>query len=192
MAANGTISIGAQRMILNPGRRTAEQGDRGKRRIAHMRARRKQRAHDSGLASAKRKALVSHAKQAAANYRKQPGNYHYLAGGKANLVYLKPTPRDWRSDCSQFVASVYKDAGLPSPGDVAHEWVNTWAIDRKGTVTSHPKPGDLGLYGAKGNPHHVEMYIGETSCMFIGHGSAPIDAVTPGLPSYYVTFDFLK
>jgi len=191
IVSQGEVPIGVQRMILSPGKRTDRQKSLGKRRVAAMRAMRKRRVRDAGSESAKRRAICSRAKQAAANYRREPAAYHYLAGGTANTVYLRPTPRHWRSDCSQFAAAVYKDAGLPSPGDVSYEWVNTWAIDRKGRVTKHPKPGDLGLYGPKGNPHHVEVYIGEPGCMFIGHGSPPIDSVTPGLPSYYVTFDFL-
>lgn len=189
MIRNREVPIGVQRMILNPGRRSQQQVARGKARIADLRRRRAGRAHRT-LSDARRR-VVANAKRAAANYRARPGVYHYLAGGKPNLVYLEPTARDWRSDCSQFVASVYADAGLPSPGDTPHLWVNTWAIDRRGTVTKHPRPGDLGLYGAPGNPRHVELYIGEDDCMFIGHGTQPIDSRTPGLPNYYVTYDFL-
>ena len=188
---DGRVSIGVQRMIRNPGRRSERQMTLGRRRLAAMHKQRKAREQMSSKVSPQRQAVVSRAKQAAVNYRRQPGAYHYLAGGKANLVYLRPTPRAWRSDCSQFVSSVYKDAGMPSPGDVAYQWVNTWAIDREGRVTNRPQPGDLGLYGPKGNPHHVELYVGEPGCMFIGHGSPPIDSLTPGLPSYYVTYDFL-
>jgi hypothetical protein len=39
----GTVPVGVQRMILNPGRRTAEQRRRGEARVAHMRAARKRR-----------------------------------------------------------------------------------------------------------------------------------------------------
>lgn len=187
----GEVPVGVQGMILNPGKRNAAQRERGEVRVAHMRAARKRRAAAAHSVSNKRQAVVKRAKEAAANYRRSPGSYHYLAGGRANVVFLKPTPRDWRSDCSQFAASVYKDVGLPSPGDVDYPWVNTWAIDRHGVVTHKPRPGDLGLYGPKGNPHHVEIYIGEPGTMFIGHGSPPIDSVTPGLPTYYVTFPFL-
>lgn len=187
----GEVPVGVQRMILNPGKRNADQRHRGEVRVAHIRAARKRRARSADHVSSKRQVIVARALQAADNYRANPAAYHYLAGGKANTVYLKPTPRDWRSDCSQFVAAVYKDAGVPSPGDVAYEWVNTWAIDRRGTFTLKPRPADLGLYGPKGNPHHVELFVGRPGRMFVGHGSPPIDSVTPGLPSYYVTFPFL-
>ena len=114
----GEIPIGVQRMIRNPGRRTDEQKALGKKRVAHMLAARKQRAAAAAQAGSARKRVVQLAQQAAANYRAQPGAYHYLAGGKANAVCLEPTPSDWRSDCSQFVAAVYKEAGLPSPATV--------------------------------------------------------------------------
>jgi cell wall-associated NlpC family hydrolase len=187
------VPVGVANMIRNPGRRSEEQMARGKRRIAHMRAQRKQRAEAAAKATGARRAVCEHAKKAAANYRANPRAYHYLAGGKPNLVYLKPTASGWRSDCSQFVAAVYKDCGLPSPGDVAHQWVNTTAMERspRARVTAHPKPGDLGMYGAHGKTHHVELYVGQPGCEFIGHGSPPIDSMTPGRPSFYLTFDFL-
>lgn len=187
MEAKRIVPIGVARMIRNPGKRSDAQKTLGRRRIAT----RNRKARERAKAGGHRRAICQHAKAAAQNYRAQPGAYHYLAGGKANVVYLRPTPREWRSDCSQFVGSVYKDCGLPSPGDVAHEWVNTWAIERRGRVTQNPRPGDCGMYGPRGNPHHVELYIGEPGCEFIGHGSPPIDSQTPGRPDFYITFDFL-
>jgi cell wall-associated NlpC family hydrolase len=187
------VPVGVTNMIRNPGRRSPEQMERGKKRIAHMRSQRKQRAKEAAQAKGARRAVCEHAKQAAANYRANPRAYHYLAGGSANLVYLKPTPTSFRSDCSQFVASIYKDCGLPSPGDVAHQWVNTTAMERcpHARITTNPKPGDLGMYGPHGATHHVELYVGEPGCEFIGHGSPPMDSLTPGRPSFYLTFDFL-
>jgi hypothetical protein len=144
-------------------------------------------------ASAKRKRIVAEASKAAANYRKNSGAYHYLAGGKANTEYLKPTPRDWRSDCSQFAASVYKGAGLPSPASVPHEWASTFTMVKAPGVRfvdrAHRKPGMLGMYGTHTAPHHVEIWCGDK---FIGHGSPPIDSLTPGEPDYYLDFPFLN
>jgi hypothetical protein len=131
--------------------------------------------------------------QAAANYRQNPRAYHYLAGGVANLIFLRPSPRNYRSDCSQFAASVYKAAGLPSPASVPHEWASTYTMVKsphaKVTTREHRKPGDLGMYGSLSAPHHVEIWCGNK---FIGHGSPPIDSLTPGEPDYYLTFDFLN
>ncbi len=187
------VPVGVANMIRNPGRRTPEQTERGKKRIAHMRKQRKERAEAAKRADGARRAICEKAKKAAANYRANTGAYHYLAGGQANLVYLTPTPRDFRSDCSQFVAAIYHDCGLPSPGDFDHKWVNTTSMERckHARITSHPKPGDLGMYGPRGATHHVELYVGEPGREFIGHGSPPIDSVTPGRPSFYLTYDFL-
>lgn len=188
----GEIPIGVQRMIRNPGRRSDEQKALGKKRVAHMVAMRKKRAATVSSSGSARKRVVELAQKAAANYRADPGAYHYLAGGKANAEFMHPTPKDWRSDCSQFVAAVYKSAGLPSPATVSHEFASTFSIDPKGQVTTSPRPGDLGMYGVHGGKtHHVELYCGLPGQEFIGHGSPPIDSQTPGRPNYYLTYDFL-
>lgn len=191
------ISPDVQDLIRNPGKRNSAQLERARGRIAKMRADRKRREAEAAKAGAKRKLVVKFAKQAAANYRKNPGAYHYLAGGVANTTFLEPTPRSWRSDCSQFVASVYKAAGLPSPASVPHEWASTHTMTKSphARITTKPRPGDLGMYGDRSGPlaqrstHHVELYCGEPE--FIGHGSPPIDSLTPGRPDFYITFDFL-
>lgn len=189
MVDSKIIPIGVQQMVRNPGRRNPQQQARGKARVADMRKRRKARAKTASSVSAKRRAIVREAKQAAANYARRPGEYHYLAGGVANTVIDTPTPTSWRSDCSQFAVNVYRQAGVPCPGSGTYMYSNTLSIEGRGAkVTSHPKPGDLGLYGAHGRTHHVEVYIGEQGRMFIGHGSPPIDSLTPGLPDFYLSF----
>lgn len=136
--------------------------------------------------STPRERIVAVARQAAANYRANPGAYHYLAGGVANTVILSPTPRNYRSDCSQFAVNVYRLAGLPCPGTGSFMYSNTVSIAHGGRLTYKPKPGDLGLYGSRWSPHHVEVYVGAGG--FIGHGSQPIDSKTPGAPSFYLSF----
>lgn len=189
ITTKGQVPVGVQRIILSPGTRNAEQLARARARISQMRAERQ--AREKKAASEPRLRLVKLALLAKANYYANPGSYHYLAGGKANLVFLKPTPRDWRSDCSQFVASVYAEAGLPSPASVPHQWASTYSIAPHGKLTRSPKPGDLGLYGPRGNTHHVEMYCGAPGAEFVGHGSPPIDSLTPGRPDFFVTYNFL-
>jgi hypothetical protein len=187
----GDVPLGVERMIRNPGRRNDDQKQRGRTRIRHMLAARRRRAAEAKKAGSKRARIVQEAQKAAANYRANPGAYHYLAGGTANTEYLKPTPSNWRSDCSQFAAAVYKGAGLPSPANVSHEAASTWSMIKRGKVTYKPRPGDLGMYGPTNAPHHVEVYCGVPGQEFIGHGSAPIDNVTPGRPTFYLTYDFL-
>ena len=169
----GEIPIGVQRMIRNPGRRTDEQKALGQEaRRAH--ARRAQAARGrrgpGGLGpQARRPGRPAGGRE----LPRRPGAYHYLAGGRANAVCLKPTPSDWRSDCSQFVAAVYKEAGLPSPATVAHEFAATSNIDPKGRVTTSPRPGDLGMYGDARRLHPSRRAVLRRcpAQEFIGHGS---------------------
>lgn len=190
----GPVSVAEQKFVMNPGNRNENELTRARRRVgAHILAIKKQ-AEAIKEASVKRKRIVTEAEKAATNYRKNPSAYHYLAGGHPNLEYLRPTPRDWRSDCSQFVSAVYKAAGLPSPASpLDHLWTSTYTIVKSPRMRvidkSDRKPGDLGMYGSRSAPHHVEIWCGNK---FIGHGSPPIDSDTPGEPDYYVTYDFLN
>lgn len=179
--------------VRNPGRRNKHELERAGRRLAKHKKVRAKHKKDAAAANAKRKRIVAEAEKAAANYRRNPGAYHYLAGGRANTVYLHPTPRDWRSDCSQFAAAVFKGAGLPSPASVPHQWASTFTMVKAPGVRfvskSDRKPGMLGMYGTRSSPHHVEIFCGNK---FIGHGSPPIDSLTPGEPDYYLDFPFLN
>lgn len=190
---HGVINAEEQAFVRHPGRRGQAEISRGKRRVAAHRAAGKKAKEEAEKASAARKRIVAEAEKAAANYRKHSGAYHYLAGGTANTVYLKPTPRDWRSDCSQFAASVFKGSGLPSPASVDHKWASTFTMVKAPGVKfvdrAHRKPGMLGMYGSRTAPHHVEIFCGDK---FIGHGSPPIDSLTPGEPDYYLDFPFLN
>jgi hypothetical protein len=195
---DGVIPIGVQQMIRNPGTRNAAQKDRGQKRMAAMHEMRKRRAEEAAAAGAERRAVVAAAKKAAANYRAHPDAYHYLMQTEvANNIIMHGTPRNYRSDCSQFVVNVYREAGIrdcPGSGSYLYSGTATIADPRGGgRIVKHPRPGDLGMYATsmrnpRGTTHHVEMYIGEPGCMFIGHGSPPIDSSTPGQPDFYLSF----
>ena len=180
------VSIGVQRLIRNPGLRTERQLRVARARLTWYRKHRKktESAH-SGLPEGRRK-VVAEALQAAKNYEANPRAYRYLAGGIPNLIYLTPAPAGYRSDCSQFVSAVQHAAKLPDLGPNGPLWVNTWVMDEHLRQTSKPIPGDFGMYGPPGDPHHVELYCALPGYEFIGHGSAAIDAVTPGRPTYYL------
>lgn len=135
--------------------------------------------------------IVAQAQLAAFNFQLNPGAYHYLAGGRANEVIMEPTPKGWRSDCSQFAVNVYREAGVPCPGTGSYAYSNTTSIAGSGRIVTSPKPGDLGLYSySSSNPrtttHHVEVYIG--GGRYIGHGTRLIDGITPGLPTFFLSF----
>lgn len=191
---HGLIVDSTQRFVMEPGLRKDAEKRRGRQRVKKHRAAVKRHKAEAAKANDARKRICREAKKAAANYRKNPGAYHYLAGGKANLVYLTPSPRDYRSDCSQFAAAVFHGAGLPSPArPLAHEWASTYSIVKaegaRIVSSSQRKPGMLAMYGSREAPHHVEIWCGDR---FVGHGSPPIDSITPGQPDYYVDFDFLN
>lgn len=196
MRAERIVPIGVARIIRSPAGRTDDQKALGKQRIANMRKQRKRRDAAAATTHVKRRQICAQAKTAARNYRANPGAYHYKAGGRANLVYLKPTPADFRSDCSQFISAIYSDCGLKCPLPGGWQWVGTLAMEsmigRGVSVTTNPKPGDWGMYGPRGRTFHVELYIGEPGVEFIGHGSTPIDSVTPGRPDFYLTLDALN
>jgi hypothetical protein len=194
MEKTGTIPVGVQRIIRHPGTRNAEQKDRGVKRVAAMRKARKEReAHKTKRSEVKRLAI-----QAAANYRKNPSAYHYYAGGTANLIFLEPSPPSYRSDCSQFIASIWKAAGLPSPASVPHQWASTHTMTScpaaRLVTRSELRPGCVGMYGESSGPlvtrstHHTEAFVGDPDARWIGHGSPPIDSLTPGEPDFYMDY----
>lgn len=135
-----------------------------------------------------RERVVAVARKSKANYDKNPGAYHYLAGGIPNTVILSPTPWSYRSDCSQFAVGCYRLAGVKCPGTGTYLYSNTASIAAGGRFTLNPQPGDLGMYGSRRAPHHVEVVVGVHPLRFVGHGTRPIDGVTPGLPTYYLSF----
>lgn len=180
------VPSGVLGMIRSPGLRTDAQKERGRKRIAHMKAQRRKREAAAHSVSGQRAAIVREAKRAAANYRARPGEYHYKAGGIPNTIVMVPTPLKWRSDCSQLAVNLCREADVPCPGSGTYMYSNTNTISQARIVTD-PRPGDMGLYGTgRGATHHVEVYIGEPGCMFIGHGSPPIDSLTPGWPDFFV------
>lgn len=135
-----------------------------------------------------RQKVVAVAQKAAANYRRNPAAYHYLAGGVSNTTILAPTPWSYRSDCSQFAVGCYRLAGAKCPGSGTFLYSNTGTIAAGGRFTLSPQPGDLGMYGSRRAPHHVEVVVSVNPLRFIGHGTRPFDGVTPGLPTYYLSF----
>lgn len=147
-----------------------------------------------------RQRAVAKMELSALRYRQNPAAYHYLAGGVANTVIMKPTPSTWRSDCSQWAVNVDREAGLPCPGSGDFKFSNTTTIAAslgryQGRITKNPKPGDYAMYGSRWSPHHVERVRSVSRIFgvrFLGHGTQPIDGIAPGPPSFYLTFDYLE
>jgi cell wall-associated NlpC family hydrolase len=119
--------------------------------------------------------IVAVAEASAASYRRNPGAWFYSQGGR--LYYgdpIKPPPSGTRSDCSQWVAAVYKKAGAPAPGPSygVSIWTGNMRVHGRAVSLNDAQPGDLIWW-----PSHVELYVGPGS-KTIGHGSAPVDAGT--------------
>lgn len=90
------------------------------------------------------------------------GYNRYSQPGALTDNPMPPAPD--RTDCSQWVRAIYLEAGAPDPGTDTLDQIS------KGTLTTHPKPGDL-MFSDDGG--HVEIYEGDGKT--IGHGSPPID-----------------
>lgn len=108
------------------------------------------------------------------------GFSRYSLTGTPNLTTI--LPKSGRTDCSQWVAAVYNEAGAGFPGSFTGDMM------RRAKRTEKPKPGDV-LVSAS----HCELYIGDGKT--IGHGSPPIDyntvAWSIGFGLRFYTYDFL-
>lgn len=110
-------------------------------------------------------ALLSAARCAAgkrANFYSQPGVF------TTNVCFTGESAGE-RSDCSQWIASVYAACGLEIPGT----WTGDMVSRGKEIPRSKLEPGDAVIYGS-GSGFHTELYVGPGD-RTVGHGSAPID-----------------
>jgi len=135
-----------------------------------------------------RERLVAGAQAAANGHRAS----FYEQRGLWTVDYaITGEPRKYRSDCSQWVTSLFKSCGLPDPSGI------DWRSGYTGTLSAHCrqisraqlKPGDLVFWGT-GTYHHVELYVGPGD-QTIGHGSPPVDGGFIGMlaePHFYTAF----
>jgi len=118
----------------------------------------------------------------------------YSETGRWTVDYaITGEPRGYRSDCSQWVTSVYKAAGLPDPNGNGYglpSYTGTLAGHCRRITRAQLRPGDLVLFGSAPPYVHVELYVGPGE-QTIGHGSAPVDGGTTGIlpePHFYTAF----
>lgn len=140
-------------------------------------------------ATGKRARAVQLMYQARADCARRPWAWHYLAGGIANLICLVPSPRNYRSDCSQWAVNIDREAGARCPGSGTFMFSNTTSIARGKYLGGVPKVGAYGLYGSRWNPHHVERVAQVNPLVLVGHGTAPVDSRAPGLPNFYIDME---
>lgn len=141
--------------------------------------------------------LEAVAKAAALEHLKGRRKSFYSQAGAWTVQYaITGEPRGYRSDCSQWFTSAHWSAGgwrgaghpefLPDPNGTGYTGGYTGTLGSHGRQINSAarKTGDAGLYGTPPF-HHVEMCVGAA---FIGHGSPPIDAITPGFPNVFRTY----
>lgn len=106
-------------------------------------------------------------------------SFYSQDGGWTTDYAITGEPHGYRSDCSQWVTSVYKSAGLPDPNgnDYKGGYTGTLATHCRKISRAQLQPGDLVLYGSGPPYHHVELYVGPGE-QTIGHGSPPVDGGT--------------
>ncbi len=119
----------------------------------------------------------------------------YSQSGAWTVNYgITGEPRGYRSDCSQWVTSMYHSAGLPDPNRKGYSggFTGTLAEGGRYVTRAQVKPGDLLMVG-RPPFHHVELIVNARTGATIGHGTAPIDGsnINRYNPVRYVTYDFL-
>ncbi len=109
-------------------------------------------------------------------------SFYDQSGGWTVDYAITGEPHGYRSDCSQWVTSVYKAAGLPDPNGngFGGGYTGTLAGHCRRITRAQLRPGDLVLYGSGPPYHHVELYVGPGE-QTIGHGSAHVDGGTIGM-----------
>lgn len=141
-----------------------------------------------------RQRLVAVAREAARLDSTGKRKSFYSQPGKWTVNYaITGEPAGYRSDCSQWVTSVYKSAGLPDPNknNYAGGWTGTLASAGRRVSASQAQPGDLVMWDPYRTAGHVEMLIDPKTGETIGHGSRPVDRANvrdfayKGEPQYY-------
>jgi cell wall-associated NlpC family hydrolase len=141
-----------------------------------------------------RQRIVAAARMAAKLHATGKRHSFYSQPGKWTVDYgITGEPLGYRSDCSQFVTSMYHAAGLPDPNGTDYTGGYTGTLAEHGKYISRAdlKAGDLVLYGPAPH-HHVELYVGPGDDT-IGHGSPPVDrgTITMMPEVHFVTYPFL-
>lgn len=136
-----------------------------------------------------RERIVSVAEESRDSYNHNPHAWFYSQQGSWNVDDpTRPPKRGKRSDCSQWVAAVYKKAGAPAPGPNYNGiYTGNMAVKGKTVSLDSAQPGDIILWA-----DHVELYVGPGP-RTIGHGSTPVDYGTYDMkPGGHVwSYDFL-
>jgi len=104
-------------------------------------------------------------------------NFYSQAGRYSAQYAITGEPRGFRSDCSQFGASIYFACGLEDPNNTNYSWgwTGTLAINGRPVSREYARThaGCAVLWSG-----HVEWSLGDGTEHTVGHGSAPVDLGT--------------
>jgi hypothetical protein len=168
------LSIYAQHLLCHPGQRTPQQKKRAKAwKLSHAHPQVNGNKVTGGHSDRDR--IVMAAEAAYHHWAKFHDRFYSQPGAWTVEHGITGEPHGFRSDCSQWVTSIYWSAGAPDPNG------NDFKGGYTGTLASHCNrvklvdllPGDLVLYGTPPY-HHVELFTGPGN-RTIGHGSPPVD-----------------
>jgi peptidoglycan hydrolase-like protein with peptidoglycan-binding domain len=137
------------------------------------------------------------AQEALRRYNRDERPSFYSQDGAYTVDYaLTGEPFGYRSDCSQWVASLFKCCGLPDPNRLGYTGGYTGSLAANGeeiTAEQAARERDrpvLIIWDPWGDSGHVEVPVGGNRT--IGHGSPPIAAHSiadfaykPGGPRFY-------
>jgi hypothetical protein len=169
------LSIYAQHLIRHPGQRTPAQKKRAKRwkdaQPKHPEVKDNKVMGGGSL----REKICAAAEAAYHHWAKYHDRFYSQPGAWTVERGITGEPHGYRSDCSQFVTSLYWSAGAPDPNGNSYRGGYTGTLGGHGRYIARSalKPGDLILYGSAPH-HHVELYTGPGD-RTIGHGSPPVD-----------------
>lgn len=130
----------------------------------------------SGGTSAQRLVALAYAALEDGQSGRRPARYSQA--GKWTVAYpVTGEPSGYRSDCSQWVTSLYHAAGLPDPNGTGYKGGYTGSLADHCKRVAVARAGTLVIWDPWGPKGHVEIAVNSKGST-IGHGSAPIHAHT--------------
>lgn len=187
------LTIYAQRLIREPAKRSDDQKARGKKWVAHHDTVTVKVDGNAVTGGTDRERIVAAAIAAVSAYESGHRPSFYSQPGAWTVDYaVTGEPHGYRSDCSQWLTSTYKSAGVTDPNGTNYTGGYTGTLVSFGQEIRRDQlePGDYVIYGP-GSGHHVEEWVGngdgkttyaelarvgsEVRDRTAGHGSPPVD-----------------
>lgn len=185
------LTMYVQHLLRHPNLRTPAQKKRGRRWVENHPPKTSVKIDGNTVTGGAnvRERIVAAAVQAAYLDAHGTTRFYSQAGTWTVIHGITGEHRGERSDCSQFLTSMYHSAGAPDPNGLKYTGGWTGSLVEHGTEISRRdlRPGDEIVYGP-GPGHHTELYVGDGNPdhtwaqmaesvrdRTIGHGSPPVD-----------------